>query len=83
MATQLRDPNVITLAEAAVKFGVSVSEAYRMARAGDFPGVILATRRSGSPRRWLVSVPRFNEEVHGTRNPDGGGRRAQLKAVAS
>jgi hypothetical protein len=66
MATQLRDPNVITLAEAAVKLGVSESEAYRMARAGDFPGLISRVRQSGSPRRFLVSVPRFNQEVHGT-----------------
>jgi Helix-turn-helix domain len=81
MATQLPDPNVITLAEAAVLLRVSESEAYRMARAGDFPGVIEATRRSGSPRRWLVSVPKFNLEVHGTTNPGGSRSRGHLKAV--
>jgi hypothetical protein len=65
-ATRLPDPNVIPLSEAAVLLHVSESEAYRMARAGDFPGIIERTRRSGSPRRWLVSVPKFNAEVHGT-----------------
>lgn len=65
-AIRAADPNVITLEAAAKLYGVSEDTARRMARAGDFPGLITTTRRSGAKRRWMVSVPRFNQEIHGT-----------------
>ncbi len=60
-----RDPNVVTLREAAQWLGVSHDHALRMAADGDFPGLITSTHTSGKRRVWLVSVPRFNAAVHG------------------
>jgi hypothetical protein len=60
--TRLRDPNVISLEEAAVLRGVSVKTAYRLARAGRFPGLL--PREKGE--HYKVSRPRFMREVHGT-----------------
>lgn len=58
-------PDVISLAEAARRLGVSYVTARRMAAKGDFPGLISATRASGTRRPHLVSVPRFEAIVHG------------------
>lgn len=61
----MNDPDVWTLREAAEKLRVSYSRACDMARAGDFPGII-PLRHSGRQRKWLVSVHRFNQLVHGS-----------------
>jgi hypothetical protein len=58
-------PQVVPLAVAAKWLGVSRATAHRMAEAGDFPGLVERTRRSGATRRWLVSRVLFEREVHG------------------
>ncbi len=53
-------PDLMLLSEAARRLGISVSAAYRAAKAGRLPGAI---KVGGA---WRVSIPRFDREVHGT-----------------
>ena len=59
------DPNVVSLQTAAGWLGYGRSQAYRLAQSGEFPGLIVL-RKTGKRRKWLVSVPRFEQEVHGS-----------------
>ena len=60
------DPDVVSLQTAAGWLGYGRTQAYRMAQEGDFPGLI-TLRQTGKRRKWLVSVPRFKEAVHGAK----------------
>lgn len=55
-----RDPNVMTVPEAANRLKISKDKAYDLARRGELPGAFQLGRS------WRVSVPRFNAVVHGS-----------------
>lgn len=52
-------PDVQSIEWAAERLHIGVSTAYRLAAAGELPGVFKAGAQ------WRVSVPRFEREVHG------------------
>jgi excisionase family DNA binding protein len=59
-ANTFRDPNVISVPQAADRLGISKDLAYDLARRGQLPGAIHLGRR------WRVSLVKMNQFVHGT-----------------
>jgi excisionase family DNA binding protein len=59
-ANTFTDPNVISVPQAAERFGISKDLAYDLARRGQLPGAIHLGRR------WRVSLVKLNQFVHGT-----------------
>lgn len=55
------DPNLLTIPAAAARLGISAKTAYRLARAGTFPGG--AALKVGVS--WRISVPRLDRYLHG------------------
>lgn len=60
-----RDPNVISVPEAAELLGVSQDLAYSRARRGELPGAFQLGRR------WLVSLVKLRRAIHGSSEDDG------------
>ena len=58
--------DVRPLTWAAEELGIGLSTAYRLAAAGQLPGAFKVGNQ------WRVSVPRFEEIVHGQRTQDEG-----------
>lgn len=54
-----RDPNVISVPEAAELLGISPDLAYSLARRGELPGAFQFGRR------WVVSLIKLRRELHG------------------
>jgi excisionase family DNA binding protein len=63
-----RDPNVISVPEAARLLCISKDLAYDLARRGELPGAFQLGRR------WRVSLVRLNSAIHGSE--DGGAQHA-------
>lgn len=59
MGPVLRDPDLVSLDEAATILGLSRTTVYVLAKRGELPG---ALKLGG---RWKVSLVRYRREIHG------------------
>lgn len=58
-SVEQREPDLLTIPQAAARIGIHRDTLYRLAATGQFPPAV----RIGA--RWLVSVPRLERFLHG------------------